>query len=414
MNAILSIPVELRLAGLFVLGACVGSLINLGTYRLAWSPRPISPWSRGPEGGPPRRRSDLIPIFGWLGRRRESSFHGRGFWIRPMLVELAAAFGFAAMYWWETARLGLLGTAVPPPGPQDIVHAQYACHMLLLCLMLVASLIDMDEKIIPDTITVPGAWLGLAAAAIYPWSLLPTLPAGPPAVDFLRVTSPLPWPAPLMGWPNLGALILGLGCWWLWSVALMHRTWYPRHGWRRAIGLSLARLAREPSTGRIAIMGAIGSLAIMAVWLWPGDRWQGLLSALVGMAAGGLIIWVVRIIGTAMLQREAMGFGDVTLMAMIGSFLGWQPCLIIFFLAPFAGLVVGIITLILHREHEIPYGPFLCLAAAFVIIVWADIWERVAGVFALGWLVPLVIVICMGLMALLLGLMRLGMSFFRR
>ena len=81
------------------------------------------------------------------------------------------------------------------------------------------------------------------------------------------------------------------------------------------------------------------------------------------MAGAGGLVWAVRIIGAIVLRREAMGFGDVTLMAMIGAFLGWQPCLVIFFLAPFAGLVVGVLRLILFRDREIPYGPFLCLAA---------------------------------------------------
>ena len=94
----------------------------------------------------------------------------------------------------------------------------------------------------------------------------------------------------------------------------------------------------------------------------PACHWAGLLTALVGMAASGGLVWMVRIIGPASLGREAMGFGDVTLMAMIGAFLGWQPCLIVFFLAPCrAGGRAG-------RPdpppgREIPYGPFLCLAA---------------------------------------------------
>ena len=57
-----------------------------------------------------------------------------------------------------------------------------------------------------------------------------------------------------------------------------------------------------------------------------------------------------------------MGFGDVTLMAMIGAFMGWQPCMIVFFLSPFAGAVVGLVQWCLIRDNVIPYGPFLCLA----------------------------------------------------
>jgi len=48
---------------------------------------------------------------------------------------------------------------------------------------------------------------------------------------------------------------------------------------------------------------------------------------------------------------------------MIGSFLGWQRALITFFLAPFFGVVIGIINLVSKKDHTIPYGPFLAIAA---------------------------------------------------
>ena len=60
--------------------------------------------------------------------------------------------------------------------------------------------------------------------------------------------------------------------------------------------------------------------------------WAALLTALVGLVAGGGIVWVVRLIGAVALRREAMGFGDVTLMAMVGAFVGWQASLIVFFM----------------------------------------------------------------------------------
>ena len=131
------------------------------------------------------------------------------------------------------------------------------------------------------------------------------------------------------------------------------------------------------------------------------------MSALVGLGIGGGLIWFVRFFGRLALRREAMGFGDVTLMAMLGSFLGWQPALLIFFLAPFAGLVVGVVKFIVRRDNEIPYGPFLCLGAAFVIVCW----PRPAGSgyvtpFGFGWLVPAVMVV--GLVILVLLLLLLG------
>ncbi|MGL6194274.1 MAG: prepilin peptidase, partial [Thermoguttaceae bacterium] len=118
-------------------------------------------------------------------------------------------------------------------------------------------------------------------------------------------------------------------------------------------------------------------------------------TAVVGLFAGGAIIWSVRIIGRFVLGREAMGFGDVTLMAMIGAFVGWQPCVLIFFLAPIAGLVLGIIQVIFGKGHELPYGPFLCLATLFVILFWPLIWDSGELFFSFGWFVPIVMVVCM-------------------
>lgn len=406
MNFLLAVP-------LAILGASIGSLVNLAVYRLAWHQRSYSPWSAPLEQASKRRWSDGIPILGWFGLRREASLHGTGFWIRPMLVEVIMAAGLVVLYWWEVEQQGLIRPMVIPPAT-SILQAHFAIHAFLLTLMLAGSLIDVDEKTIPDAITVPGALVGLALAAAYPWGLLPdvTRVAGAngavaqPTWDFLRLSSPNLWPVELNGFPRWLSLAIGLGCWWGWCIALMPRTWYGRHGWYRALGLSLTRLRREAATYRAIGMGVVGTLVIVGVWRFGIERWEGLLSALVGMAAGGGLIWSVRIIGTAVLHREAMGFGDVTLMAMIGAFLGWQSCLIIFFLAPFAGLVVGIFSIILHREPEIPYGPFLCMAAAFVLVWWAPVWLAAEVYFAMPLVLVSIMAIGLVLMAGLLGLWR--------
>ena len=397
MNLILAIPLEARLAALFILGACLGGLVNLGTYRLAWRPRRISPWSLPSAEAPSRRKFDRLPVFGWLGLRREADLHGTCFWVRPMLVELLCGAGLAALYWLEIGR-----QALQPGGVPSVLHAQFAAHAILIALMAVGSLIDLDEKTIPDTITIPGALLGLLAAALCPWSMLPAAPENP-LPEFLRLTSPGAWPDWLAGSPNIWPLVIGLACVWLWCIGLMHRTWYTRHGWSRAVELMFARLKREPSTWQICLLGLAVSLGVTGVWLFGSVRWEGLLTSLVGMAAGGGLVWLVRIIGTTVLRKEAMGFGDVTLMAMIGAFLGWQTALMVFFIAPFAGLILGVLNLIINRDTEIPYGPFLCLAALVVIIRWAALWCWAMPLFRMGVFVPLVILVCLGLMAMMLA-----------
>ena len=239
------------------------------------------------------------------------------------------------------------------------------------------------------------------------------LSSGQIGVVFLHFASPNSWQDWLEGGPQAGSLAAGLACWWMWCAALMPRTWYRRHGWLRAMQLAWARLLREPSTYRILRMALMGTVAIALVWYRGGLGWQALLSAIVGMAAGGGLIWGTRIVGAAALKQEAMGFGDVTLMAMIGAFLGWQSCIIIFFLAPLAGLVVGVLRLILFRDKEIPYGPFLCMAALFLIVRWDAVWRFTVVFFLLGWLAPLVMIFCLLLMGGMLGTWRLIRIAFR-
>lgn len=420
MNAILAIPLGLRLLLLAALGACLGAAINQAVIRLSWTPRSFGPWHPPGDKAPARRASDRLPLWGWLGLRREAKLHGRGYWVRPFLVESLSALAVPGLYYWEVVSLrmipGLL--ANPPAGFAPAanllfaLHAQFAAQVLLGCLMAAAALIDADEKIVPDGITLPGTILGLAAAAIYPWSLLVGdavfAPPGPPAIDFLRLTSTsanwLPW---LDGRPHLGSLALGLGCYALWCFALLPRPWRARRGYARALALLWARVRRERFSRLVGLVWTGGSLAIGGVWMLAGDSWRGLLTALVGLVGGAGIVWTVRLIAVAALKKEAMGFGDVTFLAMVGAFLGWQPALIAFFLAPLAAVFIGAAQWLLGRGNELPYVPYLALASAGVVVRWADVWDWGAPLFTLGWLIPGVLVVCLGLMAVLLWLMGL-------
>jgi leader peptidase (prepilin peptidase) / N-methyltransferase len=420
VNLILSTPLEVRLAAIFVIGAFLGGFANLGIYRLSFFARPISPWSKPAPSAAPRRWHDRLPIIGWLALRREASLHGRGFWIRPMLIELVCAAGFAALYWWEMTRRGLLSPDIRSVLIADwliILHGMFVGQLALIWLMIVASFIDVDERIIPDTITVPGTLIGLTLAAIFGGCALPVVSHTVGGVmgiqlwlEYMWLTAPIDPPAVCEGCPNALSLLIGLACFWLWCVALMPRTWYSRHGWRRAMQLCWARLIRERFTLWVLIVGAVGAAAIIALWFIGGMNWLGLLSSLVSMAVAGGLVWTIRIIGSAVLKREAMGFGDVTLLAMIGAFLGWQAALIIFFMAPLAGLVVGLLRLIISRDHEIPYGPFLCLAAATAIVTWGRLWDWASEIFALllenAWIMPLLALGCVAILSGLLLLMR--------
>jgi leader peptidase (prepilin peptidase) / N-methyltransferase len=403
------IATTVLLAGLCVVGAALGAAANVAAYRLAFSGRAVGPWADPPEGAPPRRAADRIPIFGWLGLRRESPQFGSGYWIRPLFIELFCACGLALLYAWEVLAAGLQPVAVVPPPDPVLLHVQFAVHAALAWLMLAVSLIDADEQHVPDALTVPGTLLGLGLAALSPWSMLPVVwwECRPLGVGFLRMSSPESWPAALEGSPNLGSLTLALACWWLWCFAMMDRRWRSRRGPRFARRLFCARLQREPSTRRLLALGVCGTPIVLGVWLVGGTHWMGLLSSLTGLAVGGGMIWIVRWFGWLALRKEAMGFGDVILLAMIGDFLGWQACIIVFFLAPVAGIVVGLAAILSGRSNVIPYGPFLCLAAMATIVLWADAWPILAfRLLVLGFWLPALIGLALVAMIPMLYLIR--------
>jgi leader peptidase (prepilin peptidase)/N-methyltransferase len=96
------------------------------------------------------------------------------------------------------------------------------------------------------------------------------------------------------------------------------------------------------------------------------------------------LVWLVRLLGFWLLKQEAMGFGDVILMAMIGAFLGWQPTIIAFFIAPACAILVVLAMAPFHRERMIPYGPYLSLGALITILAWQPLFERTRHFFELG------------------------------
>lgn len=109
--------------------------------------------------------------------------------------------------------------------------------------------------------------------------------------------------------------------------------------------------------------------------LWPGLAgvvsddssaplaMRTLLASVAGLCAGGGATWLIRAVGSKAFGREAMGFGDVKLMAMVGAFLGWQSALLTMFLGCVFGAVVGGLGAAMGRGSVIPFGPYLALGA---------------------------------------------------
>ena len=376
-------------------------------------------WDRGPVIRKTQARGwlDHVPIFGWFVLRRETAVHGRGYWFRP-LSDRAVLSGVHCLVLLHVRDGAVcfpaqIGAGAIPPRLDAHLHWQFLAHFVLFTLMTIATFIDFDEQSIPDFITVPGTVIGLLGAAFAPAWLpfhQPLAVAGPAiALEELHAGVPNAWPTWLNGRMGLwfGLLIL-----LVWGFALLDRRWITRRGSVKAIQYFFARLLRTRSLW-LTVLCVTTCLMLLVVFSWfnlngPTGRWKYLLSSLFGLAFAGGVTWAVRVSATAGLGVEALGFGDVTLMAMIGTYVGWQPSLLVFFIAPLVAILFVLIRAIITGDTATPYGPYLCAAAVLVLVYWNELWaEWAARVFALGPAIVGIVVACVALMGVLLWIWQL-------
>lgn len=293
-------------------------------------------------------------------------------WIAPAVV----AGGAVALWWWEVMARGLVTPGIAESVRESSVRA--AAHGVLGLLLAAATWIDLRQRVIPDAITIPGVLGGLAWVMIWPRSLLPVGREVPRAfaeplleADVLGLAGPLqgPWPAWADATPaGLFVALAAFAVWWTVGTCPPETTRGPRSRWASLLD------------GR-ALVAAAGVAVVMGGWLAGGDHWRALASALAGVVVSAGIVWLTRAGASLALGREAMGLGDVTLMAMVGAWLGWQPCVLACFLAVFIGLAHGVAQLVIHGEAELPFGPSLCAATVGVVVAWRPLWEGAAVFF---------------------------------
>ena len=101
--------------------------------------------------------------------------------------------------------------------------------------------------------------------------------------------------------------------------------------------------------------------------------WQG---SVIGAVSGFLFFYFVAVAGEKIFGKEAMGGGDIKMMAMVGGFLGWKGIILTTFLGSLFGSVVGVAMMIFRgreRGSHIPFGPFLAAGAAISLIFGQEI-----------------------------------------
>lgn len=96
--------------------------------------------------------------------------------------------------------------------------------------------------------------------------------------------------------------------------------------------------------------------------------------ALIGAVSGAGFLLVIYGLYWLLRKKEGLGMGDVTMMLLVGAYLGWLKAFFTLLLASFAGALVGVFLLCFRKkdlQFSLPFGTFLA-PAAFVALVWGD------------------------------------------
>ena len=263
----------------FVVGACIGSFLNVCVYRIPLNRSVVSPGSHCSACGAPIAWYNNLPIISWLVLRGRAACCGTRIDLRYWLVEVGMAFLFLAVW----LKYGLTDPIAA------IIYAIFISGLTVACL------IDLDHYIIPDRFSLGGCVAGFVACAIHP-----------------------------------------------------------------------------------SLMGQKTPL-------------QGFSWSLTGAIAGALFLLGIAWVGTMLFKKEAMGMGDVKLLAALCSFLGIMSASWILPLSAIIGSALGLALIAWQKGAwgtRIPYGPFLGMAAILWLFGGSDLthayWQHVTQAWTMS------------------------------
>ena len=352
----------------FLIGACIGSFLNVVIYRLPLGlsvnepKRSFCPKCKSPI---PLRRN--IPLFSWLLLRGRCADCKCRIPFRYFAVELLTALLFTAA-WWVFSRPGVDGAVAIP------------FLWLFLSLLVAITFIDAEHLIIPPVLTWAGAAAGLVACAL--WPQLPALGGQAGGwLDGLKHSA--------IGWAG--------GFFGLWAVVELGKLAFGRldKKFETAVPWKVQEGAGEDSPMEFILNGE--TIEWWDIFSRKTDRLMIDAGEIVldgeTLPGGRLIVrelefelpdgsvkpflQIRSFEGTAtraVIPREAMGMGDIHLLGMIGAFFGWAGM----FFAVFCASVYAIILAIIGRVGfgvRLPFGPFLALGAVTWMFGGWKLWE---------------------------------------
>src|SRR5947209_16707466 len=343
----------------FVLGACVGSFLNVCIYRLPLNLSVNQPRrSFCPSCKTQIPWQQNLPLVSWLLLRGRCARCGARIAFRYFAVELLTALFFLII--WKSF-------------PWQIAIA----YWVFIALVIAATFIDFEHFIIPDEITIGGTIAGLIASTTVP--------------QLMNTDR------------RLMALLIAAG-----SAALGYALlWLVLEGGKLVFGKKRIRLDR-PTAFTWTRQGDDADLVVgeeKTLWseFFARDSDQLLLyCANAKVAERDFDDTILRfhynrvevgsdhfeldhldeIRGTVtqiQIPREAMGRGDLKFLACVGAFLGWRAVLFAVFAGSLFGSIIGLITLLVGKRVwslRLPFGPYLALGA----VTWMFF-----GEWLLGW-----------------------------
>lgn len=319
-------------------GACVGSFLNVAIFRLPRRCLSVSQPARSfcPTCVRQLTWSENVPLISFLVQRgRCRGCAQRISWRYPIVEAITCAL--------------FLGLALRHLGPEALADpaawGAYAIHCGVACALVVCSATDLDLRLVPDAITIPGLLVAPLLLALVPSAL------GSPAPDLPE-----------------------------WGRAL--------HG------------AFESSVAWWGLEGSLDPLMRLGDGAWSRHLGGGL-GSLLGAALGAALLLGIDLV-FGVFGVRSMGAGDVKLLAFLGAVLGWQGTLATLGLAILLGACGGAVYFLLSSRGQLspddwdalspirqtlagspraqglrarlatgaaylPFAPFLCLAAGIVL-----------------------------------------------
>ena len=370
---------------LFALGTCVGSFLNVVIYRLPRGESIVFPSSHCPRCGRAIRWYDNIPILSYLLLRARCRFCKGAISPRYPVVELLTAVlvgGLYVCYFVLELRdgVGSFGAAWP----------MFVAHAALLCGLLASSVVDIQLFIVPLPVMWVCAGVGIVAATFRPHAFMPQASAAVALASAGAIVGLLVGKGMLrLGWLQQSFLDAedepsspaGDGTRRPETVGITasHGVSPRREIFREllfltpaiVLGLGGYLLATQVSAVRGPLEGLLGGGTVGRV----GTHLASGMGGVFGLLVGGVLIWGTRILGTLAFGREAMGMGDVYILAAVGAVAGWQVAVLAFFAAPLFGLLWALYVLIARGKRELPYGPWLAVGALVVMLFYDAIVE---------------------------------------